>query len=242
MAIRFTTVPPEAQWLGVSSPGGTLSGNTSNGLTVTMDASQLAAPYTYTGVVTLTSSEPSTIQVPVSFFVGSTDNTAPAVLATCIGDVYSTAAQSVLAEVSDASGIQSVTLDWSTGGPSGSVAMNPLGGNFWLGMLPGQSVGTTSTYVVQAVDASGNGNTGTSGLCNTTVLGLAEPAVTITAVSPSQVLLNWVAIPGALQYNIYIADGMNGNYTLLQTISATSVTVSVSPDQARLLRVTAVNN
>lgn len=240
MAVRFASAPPETQWLGVSGTGGTIAGNSSSSLTVTMDASLLAAPYTYTGVVTLTSSEPSTIQVPVSFFVGSSDNTDPSVLVPCIGDVYTTAAMAVVAEVADASGIQSVSLLWSTGGPSGSVVMSPLAGDFWMGMLPGQPVGTTSTYTVQAVDASGNGNTGSSGPCSTTVLALAEPAVTITIVSPSHVLLTWSAVPGAMQYNVYIANGLDGSYTLLQTTSGTNLTVAVSPDQARLLRVTAV--
>ena len=43
-----------------------------------------------------------------------------------------------------------------------------------------------------------------------------------------------------MQYNVYIANGLDGSYTLLQTTSGTNLTVAVSPDQARLLRVTAV--
>lgn len=242
MAILFSPPADEAQWLSVALPGGTLNGGVSLPLTVSMDASQLVAPYTYTGTVTLTSSASAPISVPVQFHVTQGDLTPPLVQVACLGDVYSTAPRDLVAEVSDASGIAGVSLKWSTGGPVSSQAMTLLAGDFWGGTLPGQPAGTSVSYWVEAVDAGPNSNTGSSAACTYAVLALEVPDLTITPVSSSQVQLTWTAVPGAASYKVYRAGGLGGSWTLLTTTTATTVPVTVSPDQTRLLRVTAVSN
>jgi len=91
------------------------------------------------------------------------DNLPPNVQLHALAPVYAGEAATVEATVSDVSGVASATLVWRVvGGAWNSVAMAPAGGALYQAEIPGQPVGVTVEYYVEAVDASENANVGQS--------------------------------------------------------------------------------
>jgi hypothetical protein len=76
MAIRFSRTDAAAPWLGLDSFVGILAGGASATLTVQLNAQELAAG-SYTGSITLNTSEPGSYEIPVTLVVGSPGLDAP---------------------------------------------------------------------------------------------------------------------------------------------------------------------
>jgi hypothetical protein len=91
----------------------------------------------------------------------------------------------------------------------------------------------------EALTVFGNGDFGTPGAVNS-VSSLPAPSVTI-AYNGAQVLLDWDAVPGAVEYRVEVAGSLDGVFVPLATVPGTTLALSVDPGQpVRLLRVIAL--
>ena len=150
-------------------------------------------------------------------------------------------------------------LGWS----AATGALSEIPGSTWFGNGDGlgwhfgpleepvtlQLTGQGADHYAQVSLATGWGQ---SGLVSSGALGNGEtrnlalpfppldvPQVEIAWTGPGQVLLSWVAVPGATSYAIHGAPTMAGPWTLLQSTAGTSTSVTVPDDATRLFRVTA---
>ncbi len=95
------------------------------------------------------------------------DLTPPAIVLDCLENTQDEGARTVLATVTDASGLSSVVLFVRlNGGAWGDYPMNPAGGDVYERDIVVGTFGDTVEYYVEAVDASSNANSAASGLCS----------------------------------------------------------------------------
>jgi len=97
------------------------------------------------------------------------DTVPPSVTLPALNTVFAGEAQTVLAQVADASGLASVTLHWRLQGLGWNSSPMSSDGTWYSAVLPGQAGGTVVEYYVVAVDASENANSTTSSQATYTV-------------------------------------------------------------------------
>jgi len=98
------------------------------------------------------------------YSMSTNDNTPPQLLSsTSLGNTLSTAARTITAELEDCdpsnpaeAGIASAVMTYTINGEyAGTITMDNLGGNTFVGDLPGQQAWTTVGYSIQATDTKG---------------------------------------------------------------------------------------
>jgi hypothetical protein len=238
-ALRFTQAPPVAPWLSLGAAGGSLAPGGGGSLAVGMDATALPEGL-YTGTITLLTDEPASHAVPVSFSVGTLDDQPPLIDHACLGNTHSPGPRTVLAQISDPSGVAAAALVFTVdGGAPQTLAMTPLGGDTWQADLPGQPAPASVLYYIEASDASPAGNSGATAGCSYAVLQPATPQLTVTTLAPTLVQLDWNPVPGALSYRIYRAADLGSTWSLIASTTETTLQLPVQPEDQGLFRVTA---
>ncbi len=232
-AIEFSAQTP---WLSLAPTSGSVAAGGSGSSTVSFNATNLTIG-TYTGTVTVNSNDPdeATVLVPVTLVVGNPDSQAPSISLNCLGDEWTDQARTVIATITDASGVSAANLLYSVnGGAQQSVAM-AASGSLYSANLPGLAAPASVSYQVGATDT--NGNSGLSGSCAYTLQVLAVPSIQIAYPTSGQVSLSWTAVTGAASYNVYVANGSNGPWTLLGNTTGTTAVYSIATDEGKVYRV-----
>ncbi|MFH1861983.1 MAG: C25 family cysteine peptidase, partial [bacterium] len=127
------------------------------------------------GYVTLTVSAynhiPYIVELPVN--MGGPDIWPPLITHTPLTNTTSSGPYTVNANCVDYSGVASASVYYSTDGVMFvEVPMTNTSGNIWSGDIPGQPVGTTIDYYIEAVDASPQANVGTTSTWSFGILGI----------------------------------------------------------------------
>ena len=166
-----------------------------------------------------------TVDVP---FVDTEDNTGP----------YVSQVTAV-----DPCGIALVAGTYSVnGGESLVMAVTDLGGGLYSLSVPGQAGGSTIDWSLAATDGSAAGNTsalaGSFQVLN--VIPTAAPVVTITHLGGGTSRLQWAAVPGAIDYTVYMA-GTDGVFSPVLTTPLTQMDYAGTSWDLKVFRVTANN-
>lgn len=127
------------------------------------------------GYVTLTvtsfNAMPYIVQLPV--VSGGPDTWPPLIAHTPLENTTSSGPYAIEATIMDYSGVLSASIWYSTDGINfDEVTMTNTVGDTWIGDIPGQGVGTTVDYYLEATDASPQFNTGTTDTYSFLVLGI----------------------------------------------------------------------
>jgi subtilisin family serine protease len=211
LAIEFAAETP---WLSVAPSAGTVPAGGSGSFTVGYNATDI--PFgTFTGQVNFACNDAETpnITIPVTMIVSGTDNTPPAIAHTGLSNTENTAGPyAVTANVTDPSGLQSVTLSYRTnGGGWTNVAM--AGGPNYTANIPGQPFVTTVDYYVTAVDNSANHNVATSTTYTFQVIDNSAPVINHTP------LTDTANVPGPHVVDATITDNVAVNATMAYRVN-----------------------
>ena len=104
------------------------------------------------------------------------------------------------------------------------------------------TTGKTYYYKVRAVDASGNKSEFSSIVSRT--CDLPQPKVTVSNVASSgKIKITWEKVDGATKYQVYRATSKDGTYSLLKTVTGTSLTnTSVEVGKTYYYKVKAIHS
>jgi hypothetical protein len=107
-----------------------------------------------------------------------------------------------------------------------AVLLGQLSGTRTSTTITGLSPGSTTSFIVEAVNGSAVADSAIASVTTPAQQQLVAPQVTITALSSSTVELSWGSVPGAWGYNIYWWNGTRAVF--LGTVSAASTSVRVT--------------
>ncbi|TKJ41461.1 hypothetical protein CEE37_02555 [candidate division LCP-89 bacterium B3_LCP] len=121
--------------------------------------------------VTAFNAMPYIVQLPV--VSGGPDLWPPLIAHTPLENTTSSGPYTVEATIMDYSGVASASVWYSTDGSNfDEVAMVNTVGDTWVGDIPGQAVGATIDYYLEATDAAPAANTGTTDTYSFLILGI----------------------------------------------------------------------
>lgn len=148
-----------------------------------------------------------------------------------------------------------VYLSWSvvTNASAYNVKRSTVSGSGYIGIVSNITgaacfdstafANTTYYYVVSAINGGGESTNSTEASATTSSASVpAAPVGLMAAPSPTQVALNWVAVPGASSYNVKRSTTSGGPYTnIANGVVATYTDTNVIPGRRYFYVVSAVN-
>ncbi len=138
----------------------------------------------------------------------------------------------------------SLRVYWRTsGGPWAWAPLTPVAPDSFVGIIPGQPVGSTVDYYLVAADSSGRRET----LPRTAPLGFYRFTVTPTvgpvtaSVQAGTVILSWAPVAGATGYRVYSSSDPYGTFEVDSSgVFEGTTWVAPAPPVRRFYRVTAL--